>query len=98
MKCISYSTEIENNFYTELFSTDFRGYDSAVQNAKTDILCDNSCIDFEDWLDELVDCFADENEFDSDTIKKSLSTKFIDDMRFEFEDLKSFLPDDEDED
>ena len=100
LKCTSYSTEIENNFYTELFSTDFRNYDSSVQNAKTDILCDDINMSFENWFDYLISSFAKDHELDSDTVKKSLSDEFINDMKTEYEYLKEAVSEiiDEDED
>lgn len=98
MKCTSYSTEIENNFYTELFSTDFRNCDSSVQNAKTDILCDDINMTFEDWFNYLISSFAKGQELDSDTVKKSLSDEFINDMKTEYEYLKEVVSEYDDED
>jgi hypothetical protein len=97
MKCTSYSTEIENNFYTELFSTDFRDYDSSVQNAKTDILCDNIDMSFDNWFDYLINSFADEYKLDFDSVKRSLSTEFINDMKNEYEYLKEAISEDFDD-
>jgi hypothetical protein len=97
MKCTSYSTEIENNFYTELFSTDFRDYDSSVQNAKTDILCDDINMSFENWFDYLINSFADDYKLDSDTVKRSLSDEFINDMKNEYEYLKEVISEDFDD-
>jgi hypothetical protein len=96
MKCTSYSTEIENNFYTELFSTDFRDYDSSIQNAKTDILCDDIDMSFENWFDYLIESFADDFELDFDTVKRSLSDEFINDMKSEFEFLKEVVSEEAD--
>jgi hypothetical protein len=98
MKCTSYSTEIENNFYTELFSTDFRDYDSSVQNAKTDILCDDNDMSFDNWFDYLINSFVDEFELDFDTVKRSLSDEFINDMKNEYEYLKEVVSEYDDED
>jgi hypothetical protein len=98
MKCTSYSTEIENNFYTELFSTDFRDYDSSVQNAKTDILCDDSDMSFDNWLDYLINSFADDSGLSFDTVKRSLSDEFINDMKNEYEYLKEVISEYDDED
>lgn len=98
MKCTSYSTEIENNFYTELFSTDFRNYDSSVQNAKTDILCDDINMTFEDWFNYLINSFVKEYKLDFDTIKRSLSDEFINDMKTEYEYLKEVVSEYDDED
>jgi hypothetical protein len=98
MKCTSYSTEIENNFYTELFSTDFRDYDSSVQNAKTDILCDDINMSFDNWFDYLINSFADNCELDFDTVKRSLSDEFIDDLKNEYEYLKEVISEYNDED
>jgi hypothetical protein len=97
MKCTSYSTEIENNFYTELFSTDFRDYDSSIQNAKTDILCDNIDMSFDNWFDYLITSFADEYKLDFDSVKRSLSTEFINDMKNEYEYLKEAISEDFDD-
>jgi hypothetical protein len=100
LKCTSYSTEIENNFYTELFSTDFRNSDSSVQNAKTDILCDDINMSFENWFDYLINSFAKDYKLDSDTVKKSLSDEFVADLKNEYEYLKEAVSEliDEDED
>lgn len=98
MKCTSYSTEIENNFYTELFSTDFRDYDSSVQNAKTDILCDDINMSFDNWFDYLINSFADDYGLDSDTVKRSLSDEFINDMKNEYEYLKEVVSEYDEED
>lgn len=98
MKCTSYSTEIENSFYTELFSTDFRDYDSSVQNAKTDILCDDIDMSFENWFDYLINSFTDSCGLDFDTVKRSLSDEFINDMKNEYEYLKEVVSEYDDED
>lgn len=84
---IMYKTKIENEFYEELFKTDFCDYESATQNAKTDSLCDNIDMTFEEWLDELVDAFVDETGYDKKTVVNSISQEFIKDMKEEFEDL-----------
>lgn len=88
MRCTSYSTEIENNFYTELFSTDFRDYESSVQNLKTDLLCDDSDMSFDNWFDYLINSFTDEFKLNFDTVKRSLSNEFINDMKDEYDSLK----------
>ncbi len=95
-KCTSYSTAIENDFYTELFSTDFRDYDSSTQNAKTDLLSDDPSMSFEDWLDQLINSYAEEAELDSRIVHDALSDKFIKDLKFEYDDLKELMSADED--
>lgn len=97
LKCTSYSTEIENSFYTELFSTDFRNYDSSVQNAKTDILCDDIDMSFNDWLDYLIKSFVECSNYDFDTVKKSLSDEFINNMKSEYDFLKEVVCDDDED-
>jgi hypothetical protein len=54
---------------------------------------------FDNWLDYLTNSFADEFELDFDTVKRSLSDEFINDMKNEYEYLKEvvFEYDDEDE-
>ena len=52
-----YNSNILNEFYIELFSTDFKDYDSVVQNAKTDYLFDAT--DFNDWFDYLINVFVE---------------------------------------
>lgn len=98
--CTSYKTPVENDFCTELFATDYRGVDSAVQNAKTDILTDNPDIEFEQWMYYIIERFAEVADLDAEAVADSLSDEFINDMKTEFDELKEMLADifDDDED
>lgn len=80
-----YKTKIENEFYEELFKTDFCDYESTTQNAKTDSLCDNIDMTFEEWFDNLINVFVEETDYDKKTVVDSISEDFIKDMKEEFE-------------
>ncbi len=103
---MSYKQKILNDFYVDLFSTVYNDYPSVVQNAKTDILCDNIEISFEDWLDELIDTYCYNNKQDIEAIKKAIEAEpqFKEDLKSEFDYLKEEVAeefedsDDEDED
>jgi hypothetical protein len=98
-KCTSYRTPVENDFYTELFSTDYRDVDSPVQNAKTDLLCDDCDIEFEQWMYYLIERFAEDADLDAEVIADSLSDKFLKDLKAEFDYLKEMIePADDDDD
>ena len=93
-----YPTDLLNKFYLELFSTDFRGYDSSVQNCKTDHLFDYD--NFEEWFDNLIDSFVEDTDCDETELRTDLKNcpKFIEDMKFEYEDLKEICGDFDDDD
>ena len=101
-----YKQKILNDFYEELFSTDFNDYATATQNAKTDNICQNPKIEFEVWLDDLVDTFCRDNpQYTPQQVVAAINKepKFLDDIREEFEYLKEEMQelfdeeDDEDE-
>ena len=67
-----YKQKVLDKFYEELFSTDFNDYETPTQNAKTDVLCDNIDISFEDWLDELIETFCRDNDYEESDVKKAV--------------------------
>lgn len=91
-----YSTDLLNKFYFELFSTDFRNYDSPTQNSKTDRLfeCDN----FDSWVEMLIKTFVEDTKCDKAQLCVDISKcpKFIEDLRTEYFDLLDLCSDDED--
>ena len=91
-----YPTELLNQFYLEMFSTDFRNYDSPTQNAKTDYLFD--CNDFDDWVAKLISVFVSDTGCDRVQLCIDINKcpKFIEDMRTEYFDLLELCSDDED--
>jgi len=98
-----YKQKILNKFYEELFSTDFNDYETPTQNEKTDSICMNSDISFEEWLDNLIETFCDEYGYEASYVKKAIDAEpeFEEDMKAEFEYLKeeiAELDDDEEED
>jgi hypothetical protein len=102
---MDYKQQILNDFYVDLFSTVYNDYPSVVQNAKTDILCENIEISFEDWLDELIDTYCYNNSQDIEAVKKAIEAEpqFKEDLKSEFDDLKEEVAEiiaetDEDED
>lgn len=98
-----YKTGIVNNFYRELFSTEYCDTVSATQNAKTDSFLehdfDDSDESFEKWLNGLVDCYADDCDINKTALLKAISNcpEFKRDMREEFDKLLEEYEDDEDE-
>ena len=86
-----YNSGILNNFYRELFSTEYAGTDSATQNAKTDLIfelnLDDSNDSFEKWLNGLVDCYANDCDINKTALLRAIYTcaKFRQDMREEFD-------------
>ena len=89
-----YESKILNQFYVELFSTDFRDYDSPTQNAKTDYIFEFDC--FDKWFDYLIDSFVENNEdINKEDVLKELVTcpQFIEDMKQEYEDLQELCRD-----
>ena len=93
-----YPTDLLNRFYLELFSTDFRNYDSPTQNSKTDYLFD--CDNFDSWVEKLISVFVDDTGCDKVQLCIDINNcpKFIEDMRTEYFDLLELCSDDEDED
>ena len=91
-----YDSNILNNFYLELFSSDFRDRDSATENAKTDCLLKTN--NFNDWFKHLIVTFVDTTKSITliDVIAEiNKYPEFVSDMRAEYEELKE-LCDDED--
>jgi hypothetical protein len=90
-----YNSKIINEFNKALFSTDYNGYDSATQNAKTDRLFEFD--NFDEWFDMLIDIFADEFNIDPDLVRSELCdcVEFLDSMRAEYDELLDLLSDDE---
>ena len=96
MKCKIYKSKILNEFYEELFSTDYRDYDSPTQNSKTDYLFDFET--FEEWFDYLIKSFVENTKLkittedvESELIKNPI---FIEHMKEEYEDLQELCRDD----
>jgi hypothetical protein len=52
---------------------------------------------FDNWFDYLINSFADEFKLDFDTVKRSLSDEFINDMKNEYEYLKEVISEYDDE-
>ena len=98
-----YKQKILNEFYKELFSTDFNDYASPTQNEKTDSLCDNINISFDDWLVKLAEVFCDDNGYKLMEIKDAIDVEpqFIKDLKHEFkrlkEEVKEILAEDEED-
>jgi hypothetical protein len=86
-----YPTKLLNRFYVELFSTDFRDYDSPTQNAKTDYLFDVDT--FEEWFEKLIKVFVSNTEVDENQLRQDISNcpEFVNDMRFEYDELLEIL-------
>ena len=99
-----YKTGIINNFYRELFSTEYAGTASATQNMKTDSLLeqdfDSSDESFEKWLNGLVDCYANDCDINKTALLKAIANcpEFKRDMREEFDQLLEDCEDEEDDD
>ena len=62
-----FKNKVLNDFYVELFSTDFRDFPSKIQNMKTDILLRlrNSPVMFSEWLTELIHEYCKEYNLSS---------------------------------
>ena len=99
-----YNSGIINNFYRELFSTEYSDSASATQNMKTDSLLeqdfDGSDESFEKWLNGLVDCYADDCDINKTALLKAIANcpEFKRDMREEFDQLLEDCEDEEDDD
>ena len=92
-----FNTKLINKFYEALFSTDFKDYASATQNAKTDYLFD--CKNFDEWFDKLVNVFADEEEVNVADVKVEAvaDAEFMKMLKAEYEELIELLADEDDE-
>ena len=92
-----YPTDLLNQFYLELFSTDFRDYDSPTQNSKTDYLFEYD--NFDDWFNNLISVFVRDTNCDRVQLCVDINncSQFIEDMRTEYFDLLELCSDDEDE-
>ncbi len=93
-----FNTKLIDKFYEALFSTDFHDYPSTTQNEKTD--CLSECKDFDEWLDRLINVFADEEEVNATTVKTAAlaDKKFIETMKAEYEELLELCDDEDDDD
>lgn len=86
-----YNSGILNNFYRELFATEYCDTASATQNMKTDAIfqhnLDDSEASFEKWLECLVESYATDCNINKTALLKAISTdpKFKKDMREEFD-------------
>lgn len=94
---IVYDNDLLDLFNTLLFMTDYNDYESATQNSKTDILCLESDICFEDWFEAVCETFCEELDFDFKTAQsEALSNEsFMTALEEEFEFLKEICVDDE---
>lgn len=99
-----YKQKILNDFDEELFSTNYHDYATATQNAKTDNICDNPKIEFEDWLNDLVKTFCRDNpQYTTQQVVDAMNKEpeFKEDIKSEFDYLKEEMQellDEEDED
>lgn len=99
-----YTQKILNEFYEDLFSTDFNDYASPTQNEKTDSLCDDIDISFDDWLVKLAEVFCDDSGYKLIAVLDAINDEpqFTKDMKREFnrlkEEVKELLDEDEEED
>ena len=94
MTCDKYDSNILNNFYLEMFSSDFRDHDSATENAKTDCLLETN--NFNDWFKCLIATFVDSTKNITliDVIAEiNRHPEFVSDMRAEYEELKELCDD-----
>ena len=92
-----FKTKLINKFYEALFSTDFKDYASATQNAKTDYLFD--CKNFDEWFDKLVNVFAAEEDVNAAAVKAAAiaDVEFMKMIKAEYDELLDLLADEEDE-
>lgn len=86
-----FKNKILNDFYVELFSTDFRDYSSKIQNMKTDILprLRNSPEMFGEWLTELIHEYCKEYNLSSVKVTSLVfrNNEFYEMIKDEFESL-----------
>lgn len=98
-----YQQKILNEFYKELFSTDFNDYASPTQNEKTDSLCDDINISFDDWLVKLAEVFCDNSGYKLIAVLDAINDEpqFKEDLKHEFkrlkEEVKEILAEDEED-
>ena len=98
-----YQQKILNEFYEELFATDFKDYASPTQNEKTDSLCNDINISFDDWLVNVADVFCDDNGYKLIAVLDAIKAEpqFKKDLKREFnrlkEEVKEMLAEDEDD-
>ena len=92
-----FKTKLIDKFYEVLFSTDFKGYASATQNAKTDYLFDYKT--FDEWFDKLVNVFATEEEVNASDVKAEAlaDAEFMKTLKAEYDELLDLLAEDDDE-
>jgi hypothetical protein len=92
---IVYDNDLLDLFNTLLFMTDYNDYESATQNSKTDTLCLEPDIDFENWFDEVCETFCRELDFDFKTVQAEAlaDESFMTSLKEEFEFLKEFCKD-----
>ena len=97
-----YKSGIVNNFYRELFSTEYCDFASATQNLKTDSFLehgfDDSNESFEKWLNGLVNCYANDCDINKTALLKAISNcpEFKQDMKEEFNQLLEDYEEDDD--
>lgn len=93
-----FKAKLVNKFNQALFSSDYIGFESATENAKTDYLFDYD--NFEDWFDMLINSFVEEYEVDKNSLLKDISecSEFVESMKFEYKELLELCSDDEWED
>ena len=86
-----YKSELINNFYQELFSTEYHDTASALENMKTDLFfelnLDDSYESFEKWLNGLVEGYAADYNVDKTTLLKAIAacSEFKKDAKEEFD-------------
>ena len=86
-----YKTGILNNFYRELFSTEYCDTASTTQNAKTDLIfelnLDGSDESFEKWFECLIECYANDCDVNKTALVKAIANcpEFKKDMKEEFD-------------
>jgi hypothetical protein len=93
-----FNTKLTDKFYEALFCSGFKDYTSATQNEKTDCLAE--CKNFDEWLDRLINVFADEEEVNAATVRTTAlaDKKFIETMKAEYEELLELCDDEDDND
>ena len=84
---MKFSNQVIQKFYEELFSTDFTGEDSTLQNLKTDCLL--FVHTFTEWLSVLVREYCNEYGLRFFDVHSSVyrNKKFYELMKEEYEDL-----------
>ena len=91
-----YNSTLINNFYKELFSSDFTDNESVLQNTKTDVISEFDT--FDEWFDYLVRTYVEDTDCDETKLRSDISncSEFINDMKTEYEDLRELCCNEED--